>query len=288
MGIEHGGDRVSSDYLEKEKEKLYRIGIFSKMNQVTIKALRYYDEVGLLKPRFIDPENGYRYYSSSQLPMLHQLLALKKIGYSIEEIQKVQSGTDEKTMLQRKKKQLLEEIAEKTRMLSLLEGYMEAEKIDNPYHVIIKELPEVIVASMRRVVSSYGVLFSFVPEMGMEMEKAGCVCAVPEYCFNIYHDGEYKEENIDVEICEAVTKMKKNTSKLIFKTIPEEKMAVCVMHKGPYENFPKAYEACLRYIEGNGYEITGPPRESYIDGIWNKDSEADWLTEIQFPVKQGF
>ncbi|MDT2772081.1 MerR family DNA-binding transcriptional regulator [Enterococcus durans] len=43
---------------EKIEENLYRIGMFSKMNQITIKTLRYYDEVGLLHPRFIDPDNG--------------------------------------------------------------------------------------------------------------------------------------------------------------------------------------------------------------------------------------
>lgn len=87
---------------EKVEEKLYRIGMFSKMNQVTIKALRYYDEVGLLRPRFIDPDNGYRYYSSSQLEPLHRLLALRRIGYSIEEIKRVQDGESEQRILQRK------------------------------------------------------------------------------------------------------------------------------------------------------------------------------------------
>ncbi|WP_457769227.1 MerR family DNA-binding transcriptional regulator [Enterococcus casseliflavus] len=69
---------------EKTPDKLYRIGMFSKMNQVTIKTLRYYDEVGLLKPHFIDPDNGYRYYISSQLAPLHRLLALRRMGYNID------------------------------------------------------------------------------------------------------------------------------------------------------------------------------------------------------------
>ena len=77
---------------EKIEENLYRIGMFSKMNQITIKTLRYYDEVGLLHPRFIDPDNGYRYYTSSQLAPLHRIMALRNIGYSIEELKRVQDG----------------------------------------------------------------------------------------------------------------------------------------------------------------------------------------------------
>lgn len=277
---------MQDECLEKENEKLYRIGIFSKMNQVTIKTLRYYDEEGLLKPRHIDPENGYRYYSSSQLLVLHQLLALRKIGCSIEEIKQIQNGVDEGALFQRKKQQLLKEIADKTHALSLLEGYMQRGQGVNPYHVVVKEIPEVIVASMRRTIPDYGALFSFVPAMGMEMEKAGCICALPEYCFNIYHDGEYKDKDIDVEICEAVTEMQADIEPLKFKVIPKVETAACTMHKGPYEDFPQAYAAVVNYIEANGYEIIAPPRESYIDGVWNKDSEDEWLTEIQFPVRK--
>lgn len=266
-------------------ETLYRIGIFSRMNQVTIKALRYYDEADLLKPRYVDSENGYRYYSSSQLPTLHQLLALRKIGFSIEEIRRIQQGEDEKKLLAYKKQQILQEIAQRTQMLSQLEGYLQNEDQNNHYHVVIKELPEVIVASMRQKIDNYGELFSFVPKMGQEMEKIGCECAVPEYCFNMYHDGEYREEDIDAEICEAVVKKYPDTDAVKFKTIPKVKMAACAVHKGSYEGFPRAYSEIIHFIETNGYEIAGLPRESYIDGIWNRSNPAEWLTEIQFPIQ---
>jgi len=65
------------------------------------------------------------------------------------------------------------------------------------------------------------------------MEKAGCVCALPEYCFNIYHDAGYKEENIDIEVCESVVEMKEETDELKFKRMDEVPQAVCTMHKGP-------------------------------------------------------
>ena len=94
--------------------------------------------------------------------------------------------------------------------LSQAEYYLHHMNDDLDYNVvsvILKELPEVIVACMRTTIPSYNELFNIMPSMGREMERLGCVCAVPEYCFNIYHDGGYKEFDIDVEMCEAVTEM---------------------------------------------------------------------------------
>jgi DNA-binding transcriptional MerR regulator len=269
----------------KEDTTLYKIGLFSQMNRVTIKTLRHYDDIGLLKPIHVDEHSGYRYYTSAQLPVLHQILALRQMGFTLEEIKKVQSGMSEEKLLLQKKSELIKKIAEETMKLSQVECYLLQKDADREYHVVLKELPEVIVASMRTIMPNYSALFSIVPPMGAEMERLGCICAVPEYCFNIYHDGEYKECDVDVEICEAVTEKKENSHMLTFKTIEKVETAACVLHKGAYEGFPKAYAAVLKWVEENEFEIIDYPRESYIDGIWNKDSEEDWLTEIQVPVK---
>ena len=71
-----------------------------------------------------------------------------------------------------------------------------------------------------------------------------------------------------------------------FKIFPEIPEAACIFHKGSYDTFGKSYEAFLKYIEENGYEICGNIRESYIDGVWNKDTPAEWLSEIQIPVRK--
>lgn len=271
---------------QQEEQVLYKIGLFSQMNRVTIKTLRHYDEMELLKPAYIDEVNGYRYYTSEQLPALHQILALRQMDFSLEEIKKVQQGVSVQDMLQKKKVELIKKIAEDTMKLSQVEFYLLHKSVEQEYNIILKELPEVIVASMRTVVKSYSELFEVIPPMGAEMERLGCICAVPEYCFNIYHDGEYKEFDVDVEICEAVTEMKDNSKMLTFKTIPKVDMAACVLHQGSYSGFPKAYGAVMQWMEKNGFEMTDYPRESYIDGIWNKESEQEWLTEIQFPVRK--
>lgn len=269
----------------KENDSVYRIGVFSKMNQVTIKTLRHYDEIGLLKPAFVEQATGYRYYTTNQLPILHRILALRDMGFSLEEIKQVLNGVPEHSLLVQRKTELMKQIAEATMKLAQVESYLNGNTEVTAAPVIIKELPEVIVASMRSKIPNYDALFSLVPPMGQEMERLGCVCAVPEYCFNIYHDGEYKEEDIDIEVCEAVTEMKQDSDMIHFKVVPKVEMAACILHKGPYSDLGNSYRTILQWVSDNHYEIIDFARESYIDGIWNKDSSKDWLTEIQMPVR---
>ena len=87
-----------------------------------------------------------------------------------------------------------------------------------------------------------------------------------------------------IETCEAVTEVKKDTEQLQFKVLPKVEEAACIFHKGSYDTLSKSYDSLLKFIEDNGYLIRGNIRESYIDGVWNKDSEEEWLTEIQIPV----
>lgn len=270
----------------KEDDYVYRIGMFSKMNQVTIKTLRHYDEIGLLKPAYVEQWTGYRYYTTEQLPILHKILALRDMGFTLEEIKQILGGASQQSLLMKKKAELMTKIAEDTMKLAQVECYLSGHIKETENPVIVKELPEVIVASMRVVIENYDSLFSVVPSMGAEMERLGCVCALPAYCFNIYHDGEYKEENIDIEVCEAVTEKKPDSEMVKFQVLPKVPNAACILHKGPYSELGRTYRALLAWIAQNEYEIVDFARESYIDGIWNKDSDRDWLTEIQIPVRK--
>ena len=268
---------------EKTADHLYRIGLFAQMNRITVKALRFYEEQGLLLPAKIDEESGYRYYTMSQMETLHRILALKEAGFTIEDMKHLNASGDERGFLLRKKKALLEKIAELTLQLSKIDGYLMAGGNSLSAPVMVKTIPETVCAVMRRRIDSYDALFEIMPEMGGYMEEAGCVCALPEYCFTQYLEPGFQEAQILVEVCEAVTEKKADRERLRFRTIPETR-AACIYHKGSYRDFPKTYEVILRYIEENGYEICGNIRESYIDGVWNKDSEDEWLSEIQIPV----
>lgn len=269
---------------------MFRIGEFSIINRVTVKTLRHYDEIGLLKPAHVDNMTNYRMYTTEQLPRIQKIIALKQIGLSLTDIGiLLRDDSDIQTVIQRliqKQKEMHALVEKESSQLQQLTAYitvLEKEK-GMEYHITIKDLPEVIVASTRKVIKDYNELFSFVPAMGEAMKKHGVTCAVPEYCFNIYHDGEYKASDIDVEVCEAVVKAGPNSDGVTYKTIPGVPMAACVYHKGPYETLGKTYGALIKWIDDNGYKINDLMRESYINGIWNNDNPEEWLTEIQAPV----
>ena len=267
------------------KEQLYKIGMFANMNRVTIKTLRYYDEQKLLVPVYVDEENGYRYYAAGQMAQLHRIIALKNMGFSIDDIRRITDGDSDRSFLLEKKREILKEIAALTDKLSQVESYLAQESVNLSAPVLIKEIPEAVVCTMKRRIKSYDALFELMPQMGAQMELSDCKCAQPAYCFTHYLEPEYKEEDILVEICEAVTEKKQDSGDIVFKVFPKVPMAAYIFHKGSYNTLHNSYSMLLRYIEENGYEICGNIRESYIDGVWNKETENEWLTEIQIPVK---
>ena len=269
----------------KDSGTLYKIGMFAAMNHVTVKTLRFYEEQGLLMPALIHSENGYRYYTLSQMAVIHQITALKMAGFTLEEIVRINSGADEEAVLLKKKSELLAKISDLTRQIAIVDGYLSKKKTCLSAPVLIKTIPETTVAFMRTRLESYDGLFDRMPEMGALMEKAGCVCALPEYCFTNYLEPGYKDGDILVEICESVMEAKQEIGDLRFKTLPEIQ-AACVFHKGSYRTFSESYETVLRYLEEIGHAIAGEIRDCYIDGVWNKDDESEWLSEIQVPVRR--
>ena len=263
---------------------MFRIGEFSKMSKTTIKALRYYDEIGLLKPEETDKFTSHRFYSTQQLFRLHRIQELRQVGLSINEICLILSGHDCKPILQKRKVELVSELEHGQNQLSRIEFILHGENAMN-YSATIKEIPECIVYSKKFTLPHYNDCLKIIPEIGktVEAKYPDLKCPLPGYCFLVYLDGEYREENVNVELCEAVEKFCPDFDDIKFKTI-EAATVVSVMHKGAYSKFPQAYSYVFKWIEENGYVAADNPRESYIDGIWNKESEDEWLTDIQVPI----
>ncbi len=268
---------------------MYRIGQFSQMTKVTIKALRFYEEEGLIKPSFIEPATGYRYFDSSLLPRVHKIVSLKQSGFSIPQIKLILEGKKIGELLSNQKVKLENELREKARELSSITYYLSLiqEEKSLKYTVSLKSLPRVIVYSKRFIAQSYADYFQIVPKIGEAVEAANpdlkCVDN-PPYCFIIYHDGEFKDKNIDCELCEAVVDFGTPVDDIVFKIMDEVPRAACVLHKGPYEGLPLAYGAVFDWIEKNKFVCSGKPRESYIEGIWNKENPEEWITEVQVPL----
>ena len=268
---------------------MFRIGEFSKMGKTTVKTLRYYDEIGLLKPEQTDNFTGYRLYSTNQLLQLHKIQELRQIGLSVNEVSLILAGHNPEPFLQKRKAELVCELAAGQSQLSRIEFILQGEQPMN-YSATIKNLPSCIVYSKKVSVpnydaSRYDAYFDIVPQIGAAVSQKypDLKCATPAYCFIVYPDGEYTEQGINFEFCEAVDKIYPDFDDITFKEV-KGCTAVSVMHKGAYNELAKAYAFACQWIEENGYTVADNPRENYIDGIWNKENEAEWLTEIQIPI----
>lgn len=268
----------------------FKIGEFSRLNQVTVKTLRHYEEIGLLSPAEIDEWTGYRYYHTEQFQQMNSILYLKRLGFSLEEIHDLfEMGQQYPSLaaIEAKLKQCNEEQKQlEWRQYELNSLAKSLQKSKNMEKVFIKSLPAIIVASHRQILSSYQELFNLCPNIiGPEMHRLGCTCKEPGYCYTIEHSKEYDESRIDLEYCEEVTEKLADSELIQFKEIPAMPTVACMYHRGDYKTFPETFAKLFEYVEQNGYSIAERPRFSYIDGIWNKDSEEDWLTEIQIPVE---
>lgn len=268
---------------------MYRIGLFSQITKTTVKTLRYYDRIGLLKPKHIDEFTSYRYYTTEQISKFYEILSYRQAGLTIEQIKQiVLKGKSVEDILDIRRKELMNIQSETDTQISLI-NYLLKERKEGffmEYKAIIKDLPSCIVYSKDMVVPNYDAYFELIPAIGEEVQRANpdIKCITPEYCFVKYLENEYKEKDIHIEYCEAVDRMGKETEGIKFKKLESIK-AICIMHKGAYKNLNKAYAYAFKWMEENNYELAESPRESYIDGIWNKENEADWLTELQFPIK---
>ena len=274
--------------IEARREYMYRIGEFSKIGKVTVKTLRYYDEVGLLKPDRVDEKTGYRVYSTKQLLQLHNIQSLRQVGLPISETMLVLSGFDRQFVLEQHRREVMAEMDDLKRKLSRINYLLSGVEVENMnYQATIKEIPSCTVYSKIMTVPNYDAYFELIPAIGQKLVEKypDLKCATPAYCFIAYLDEEYKEEDINVEFCEAVTEAREDFDDIVFKEIPAVTV-VSVMHKGPYSELRDAYAYAFDWVEKNGYQIADSPRENYIDGIWNKEDEADWLTELQIPINK--
>ncbi len=116
-------------------------------------------------------------------------------------------------------------------------------------------------------------------------ENPNIQLAEPEYNTIRFPLGEYKDKNVLIEFCDAVTDRGYHEGDYKFREQPEF-LAATTLHKGPQRTMGRSYAMLYRWISQNGYSVSGLPRNSAIDGFWNKENESEYLTEIQVPVRK--
>ena len=272
-----------------KKTKL-KIGEFSKMMQVTVKTLRYYEQKGLLLPYEVDEWTGYRYYSIYQMQRLNIIRGLQQQGFTLEEIKELledgeqMPSIDQLTQkIEETEHQLQLLIKRRSQLLKWIDSHKQIKTMEK---VNIQSLPEIIVAGHREIIPNYDALGALcVNKIGPEMQRLGCKCPPPGYCFTIEHNKEYRSTDIDIEYCEQVEEMGKDSNIIQFKHLPAVEKALCIKHLGPYERFHESFAEAFRYMEEQGYKPVGPLRTSYIDGVWNQEDPEQWLSIIQIPIE---
>lgn len=263
---------------------MLKIGEFSKLSHLTIKALRFYEKEGLLVPASIDEWTGYRFYETSQLDVAARIKAYRQIDLSIDEIKEIFNGRDARTIFIEKVKNLQELKKDIDVRLSIINHILEDKEMK--YQVIIKEIPSTIVYYSEVRLPKYSDMMQYIPQIGAECMKLnpGIKCAEPQYEFCEYLDGEHRDTDVLIRHSQAVTSFGVESENIKFHKIPATRV-LSIYHKGAYDQIGEAYAYIMKYAEENGYEVNGLSRECYIDGIWNKESVDDWLTEIQLPIK---
>jgi effector-binding domain-containing protein len=269
---------------------MIRIGDFSRIGRISVKALRYYDEIGLLKPVSVDQFTGYRYYSADQLPKLNYIGALKDMGLSLEEIATLINNSltpqQMRDIFILKKGELRQRLSEEQRRLEQVERLLvqiEKEGTMPDYNVILKNTEPQIVASMRGTLPTYGDVGEFYGEIFKFLAKK-LIFKPSGYPMLICYDTEYKERDVDVAVLVPIKKMVTGSDKVKVYELPGLEEAACVIHKGPYNTVSEGYGALMAWMEKNGYEPDGPDREIYITAD-DRDQSKN-VTEIQFPVKK--
>jgi len=265
---------------------MIKIGLFSKMAKTTIKTLRYYDEIGLFHPAFID-ENGYRYYQLEQLNDLNKIVSLRNLDLSIEEIKQYLNGASLENLLSAHLEKLNLEKSRIIENISLTKKYMAIAKEGNFMEEMqVREImiPDYDVYYAHGVIPTMNDLFDFVLKAGEECRKNNPTLECENYCFITYTAKEYKETNVEIEYVEAIKVKLVESEHIKFKHLKGGK-ALSIEHKGAYSNLSETYSYILNYCKEHQYEIVDEIREVYIDGCWNKENEEDYLTEIQVPVR---
>lgn len=260
------------------RENLMPIGRFSASCRLSIKALRYYDEQGLLKPAFIDPDSGYRYYARHQARTAVIIGMLRSLGIPISAIREILAAGDEQlaSLLMREQARLSQELARQQQALRSIERLArEADLM--PYQVAVRDEPACRVA--RKTVStsvdmmlgdSADAIYAVFALLGTDM-------ADPVMCINEAPD---KQGRMVVHACVGTSVESAVSIEIV--EIPAARV-VWLTHRGAYEELGIAYHTLAAWIQEHGHQQTGAMREIYRNDP--KDTPTDALvTEVMIPI----
>jgi DNA-binding transcriptional MerR regulator len=271
---------------------MLKIGDFSKLTHVSVRMLRYYDSQGLLKPSVIDSVTGYRMYSAEQVPELQKIIMLRDLNFGVAETKELLQNWNNGHLIQslhdkiKDIEQLIKIEQNRIGQIQSAIAHIESNKFDQYYNVTIKSIPAYPVISLRRKVDNHfeegklwAELMEFVSREHIEYDRSN------QNNVAIYHDEEYLDSVVDIEVCLLVKRLGKNKDVFTYRTIdPVDKMA-CMMVYGSYENIAGAYRSFADWLDKNQpYAMDSTSRQVTIIDYQDTDNPEEYLTEIQIPL----
>jgi len=271
---------------------MFKIGEFSKLVRVSARMLRHYDKCRIFCPAAIDRFTGYRLYSAEQIPLLKRIIILRDMGFGIEEIEEILPHYEDLSFMQKALEQkskhintvIIKEQKKLDEIAAMSDKIRKMEEKRMIYNVEMKALPAVKVLSLREIVSApenepeqWEKMWGFVKSEGVDCNATG---------YSIYHDEEYKESDIDIEIAVPVSVMGESQSGFSYRTLDAIPLAATIQFSGSYENYSAAMEKLAMWVQQNGYVFSGLIRGLGIVMPGAGIDIKDYLTELQVPVRK--
>lgn len=273
---------------------MFKIGDFSKVCQVSIKALRHWDAEGVLKPAAVDPDSGYRYYTIAQVAEVNRILALRTMGLGLPQIRRMltdkPTADDLRAMLRLKRAELEQELENAAARLRAVESRLRQIETDGPmpeYDVALKDTPPMTLLAVRETVPDMQSLVDLLQETHpYALSRTG------SNLLAVFHDDGYDDVLIDVEVGFAVDGPQQPIAlgpgrEMRATALPAVPLMAATIHNGPWVSLAQGYTQLGRWIADNGYRITGPGREVYYRIVWDDETHDRTMTELQFPVERA-
>ena len=268
---------------------MFKIGEFSKLTQVSVRMLRHYDKMGLLKPAVIDSWTGYRMYSVEQIPALNKIVYLRDSGFNVAEIA-IALNNDDEDFIARQLDLKYAEIQAvirneeaKLRKIELARKELHQGRDEMHYHVSIKSVPGYHILSLRKIIPTYYAESMLWQELREFVEKHHL--NVSENTFSIYHDEDYREKQVDVELCVLTDEIGPDDGPFSFRRTEPVPFMASTMVYGEFANISGAYLALAKWLQENSqYKMNRTSRQIVHRGPWNEENPELYLTELQIPL----
>lgn len=280
---------------------MLQIGEFSRLSRISVRMLRHYDQVGLLKPAEQDAQTGYRRYAVAQLAEANRITVLRDLGFPIREIGRLAHADDGELAraLDDRARELEEGIGREQRRLADLRRFrqeVEAGGAAVSCEVTLVSVPSYQVVALRMELAGYDEERRAWERLGALMGERGVMPSEPytEYC-EFCDEGAGSgpsgpaggDATVVVEVAVATDAHGEDDGPLRFYRSAALPLAASIKVYGPYENIAPVYASFARWLEDHPeLRMDGPTREVAHRGPWNADDPQDYLTEFLVPVQK--